>query len=133
MTRDRARWRSEAVSLALVGATTTAMATGLAGCGRETFQRNIYASEAECLADYSPAACWTGGAGREASGRYNGPVYRLSGGLPRSCKSGDPGPGRSWGAQPPKFLAKQAVQRGGFGVSSVQCSSSSRSRSYWGS
>ena len=130
MTQVRSRWRSEAVNLVLVGATTSVVATGLGGCSRVTYERNVYDSAARCAADYDLVRCQSQGQA-DGARRFLGPVYRVRAGVPSSCRSTDPGPGRTWRTGQPAYLTKQPVARGGFGVSCSQ--SSSRSSRFWGS
>ncbi len=108
----RPRWRSEGVNLMLLG-TAGSLMTLLAGCsgGNTTWSndhhRNVYASEADCTADYAAAVCTAKGETR--GNRFLGPGYRVIAGRPSPCAASDPGPGRAI-ASP-----KVGVERGGFG------------------
>lgn len=131
MRQARSRWRSEAVNLVLVGATTTVVAAGLGGCSRDTFQRNVYRSAGDCAADYDMLRCQSMGQS-DGPVRFLGPIYRVSGGVPSACRSSDPGGGRSWRTGTPLFQAKQPVARGGFGASCPSRSTSRSSSRFWG-
>lgn len=110
------RWRSRAVNLVLLG-TAGSLATLLGGCSGSTtysndYHRNVYASAADCARDYSPSQCTSGSTGGVS--RVLGPTYRVVGGLPSACATGDPGPGRlSGGLASPRT----GIERGGFGPS----------------
>jgi uncharacterized protein YgiB involved in biofilm formation len=129
MTHERTRRRSRAVDLAILGAA-GGMMTALGGCSKATYERNVYASMADCAADYSMATC--SGKGSQGAGFFLGPIFRLEAGRPSRCDSSDPGAGPPVGS---RKLRTETVQRGGFGTG---CRSSSRSRyrsssrSYWG-
>lgn len=112
MNVGRTRWRSDRVKLVLLG-TAGSLMTLLAGCSSGTTSwssdnhRNVYASEADCVTDYSAALCAAKGEARGS--RFLGPGYRVIGGRPIACSVNDPGPGRSIGSP------KVDVERGGFG------------------
>ena len=123
-----ARWRSGAVNLALVGAA-GGLAAGLGGCSKAGYQRNVYKSMADCIADYSATDCSS--KGQQGAGVFLGPTYRVVGGSAKSCVAGDPGPG------PLHFSRKSGtqVERNGFGVacrSGTRSSGSGSGYRFWG-
>ena len=120
MTREPGRRRSKAVNLALVGITGTAALAG--GCSNAGYQRNVYRSHDDCVADYRASVCLV--SNRQADGTFLGPVYRIVRGRPSACRSGDPG-GGSRGS----LRIGTRIERNGFGVA---CSSRSTSYRSWG-
>ena len=144
MTDERRRWRSEAVPLKLLGTAGSLMALGLGGCSMQsTWQRNVYTTPGDCIADYSDTLCKTSWQS-VAGSRIYGPVYRMVGSQAVACSSSDPGPGRSTldatrGVYKANRVAIDTVPRGGFGTTCPSSSSSSNwsssrssSRSWWG-
>lgn len=127
MRADQPRWRSRAVNLAVLG-TAGSLATLMAGCSDSgSYQRNVYPSFADCIADYSATACTS--RGTPGTAPYVGPSYRVVNGIPRACRAGDPGGGRA----PSGRRISIEPARAGFGTSCRRTSSSrSRGRS-WGS
>ena len=127
---DSPRWRSRAVELVLLGSAGS-LVTLLGGCTSNIvysndYQRNVYASAADCAQDYGLGSCTA----RIANGsQYLGPPYRVLAGIPVSCHASDPGPGRLRALSP-----RLEVVRGGFGPRCRQAGSSSRSwrSSSWG-
>lgn len=129
MSEGAPRWRSRTVDLVLLG-TAGSLMTMLGGCSSGTvfsndYHRNVYASAADCAKDYSIGLCML----RTPNGtQYLGPAYRVIGGIPASCQSSDPGPGRLRTLSP-----RVEVARGGFGP---RCRQSSSNRSWhsssWG-
>lgn len=113
MSGETTRWRSRAVNLVLLG-TAGSLATLLGGCSSGTtwsndYHRNVYASAADCAADYGSAVCSSKGTQQDK--RFLGPAYRMIGGIASACGSGDPGPGKGL-ASP-----RTSIERGGFGPS----------------
>ncbi len=111
----------------LVGLTGGAMAFGLSGCGSTHWQRNVYASFADCSADDCMRL------GRADGERYFGPVYRVRNGRPSSCNSEDRGAGYAmfYGQRKPDTIR---VAKGQPGTACRGSSSSSGWRSSrWGS
>jgi len=92
MTR-KMRKRSASVRLAFMGAAAVGIVS-TPGCG-EDVQRNSYASQADCVADYSDAQCRpdypVGGNNYPGGTHYYGPWYRSN---YASRGADDPGPGR---------------------------------------
>ncbi len=102
----RARKSSSAVTLVLIGAAALG-AGGLAGCSKEEIRRDVYASKADCLADWgnTPQDCepaYDRPTGNGAVTHYYGRPYSYSGSSP--SRSG-------------KTIASSTVSRGGFGSS----------------
>jgi hypothetical protein len=132
MSGKASRWRSWAVDLVLLG-TTGSLVALLGGCSQGTnysndYQRNVYASAADCARDYSPAACTPRAS---TSAQFLGPPYRVVGGLPSACHTSDMGAGRLQAASP-----RVEILRGGFGPSCRRAGSSRSGRSWrsasWG-
>jgi uncharacterized protein YgiB involved in biofilm formation len=115
--RSRARWKSSAVDLRLLG-TAGSLVTLLAGCSNATHHRNVYKGVEDCAADYTTSTCQSSGS--QLTDRFLGPVYRMVRGRPSSCNSQDPGAG----LLATRRIGVEQVVRGGFA-----CRRSSSSRS----
>ena len=107
----RIRKSSGHVTLVLIGA--AALTAGLSGCSKEDVRRDVYASKADCLADWgnSPADCepaFDRPTGNAATTHYYGRPYTYSGGSSAS-RSG-------------RTIGSSTVSRGGFGRSGVSSS-----------
>jgi uncharacterized protein YgiB involved in biofilm formation len=107
----RIRKSSGHVTLVLIGA--AALTAGLSGCSKEDVRRDVYASKADCLADWgnSPADCepaYDRPTGNAATTHYYGRPYTYSGGSSAS-RSG-------------RTIGSSTVSRGGFGRSGVSSS-----------
>ena len=104
----RMRKSSGHVTLVLIGAAT--LTAGLAGCSGEEVRRDVYASKADCLADWgnSPKDCepaYDRPTGNGAITHYYGRPYSYSGGSSSSTsRSG-------------RTIGSSTVSRGGFGSS----------------
>ena len=101
----RIRKSSGHVTLVLIGA--AALSAGLTGCSREEIRRDVYASKADCLADWghTPADCepaYDRPTGNAATTHYYGRPYSYSGNSPSHT-------GRT--------IGNSTVSRGGFGSS----------------
>jgi uncharacterized protein YgiB involved in biofilm formation len=102
----RARKSSSAVTLVLIGA--AALGAGsLSGCSKEEIRRDVYASKADCLADWghTPQDCepaYDRPTGNGAVTHYYGRPYSYTGSSPSHS-------GRT--------IASSTVSRGGFGSS----------------
>ena len=102
----RIRKSSGRVTLVLIGA--AALTAGLTGCSKEDVRRDVYASKADCLADWghSPADCepaYDRPTGNGATTHYYGRPYSYSGGSSPSLSG--------------KTIGSSTVSRGGFGSS----------------
>ena len=102
----RIRKSSSHISLVLIGA--TALTAGLGGCSKEDVRRDVYASKADCLADWgnTPSDCepaFDRPTGNAATTHYYGRPYSYSGGSSAS-RSG-------------RTIGSSSVSRGGFGGS----------------
>lgn len=96
--------RSTAVSLVLIGA------AALAGCGQDDVRRDVYASKADCLADW-------GNTPQDCEPAYDHPASRGAGtayyGRPYTYREGGVSPARSG-----KVIGTtSSISRGGFGSS----------------
>jgi len=103
----RNRKSSGHVSLVLIGA--AALTAGLAGCSQEEVRRDVYASKADCLADWgnTPKDCepaYDRPTGNGATTHYYGRPYSYSGGSTSRSHSG-------------RTIGSSTVSRGGFGSS----------------
>lgn len=102
----RIRKSSSSVTLVLIGA--AALTAGLTGCSQDEVRRDVYASKADCLADWgnSPSDCepaYDRPTGNANTTHYYGKPYSYSGGS---------SPSRSG-----KTIGSSTVSRGGFGFS----------------
>ncbi len=107
----RIRKSSGHVTLVLIGA--AALTAGLSGCSKEDVRRDVYASKADCLADWgnTPTDCepaYDRPTGNAATTHYYGRPYSYSGGSSAS-RSG-------------RTIGSSSVSRGGFGGSGVSSS-----------
>ena len=103
----RIRKSSGLVTLVLIGA--AALSAGLAGCSKEEVRRDVYASKADCLADWgnTPTDCepaYDRPTGNAANTHYYGRPYSHSGGSSSSARSS-------------RTIGSSTVSRGGFGSS----------------
>jgi uncharacterized protein YgiB involved in biofilm formation len=103
----RTRKSSGHVTLVLIGA--AALTAGLAGCSKEDIRRDVYASKADCLADWghTPKDCepaYDRPTGNGAITHYYGRPYAYSGGSSSPSHSG-------------RTIGSATVSRGGFGSS----------------
>ena len=101
----RMRKSSSHMTLVLIGA---ALTGGLSGCSRDEVRRDVYASKADCLADWgnTPADCtpaYDRPTGNGATTHYYGRPYSYS--------------GSSSGTRSGKSIGSSTVSRGGFGFS----------------
>ena len=122
MTR-KMRKRSASVRLAFMGAAAVGIVS-TPGCG-EDVQRNSYASQADCVADYSDAQCRpdypVGGNNYPGGTHYYGPWYRSN--YASRGVADDPGEGRALHASRSGLAATsthgpsgvESGTRGGFG------------------
>ncbi|MBL0125298.1 MAG: hypothetical protein IPP88_22360 [Betaproteobacteria bacterium] len=104
----RIRKSSGHVTLVLIGA--AALTAGLAGCSKEEVRRDVYASKADCLADWgnTPKDCepaYDRPTGNGATTHYYGRPYTHSGG------------GSSSSSRSSRTIGSSTVSRGGFGSS----------------
>ncbi len=102
----RIRKSSSHISLVLIGA--AALTAGLGGCSKEDVRRDVYASKADCLADWgnTPSDCepaFDRPTGNAATTHYYGRPYSYTGGS---------SPSRSG-----RTIGSSTVSRGGFGGS----------------
>jgi uncharacterized protein YgiB involved in biofilm formation len=102
----RIRKSSSHISLVLIGAAT--LTAGLGGCSKEDVRRDVYASKADCLADWgnTPSDCepaFDRPTGNAATTHYYGRPYTYTGGS---------SPSRSG-----RTIGSSTVSRGGFGGS----------------
>ncbi|MEO8104452.1 MAG: hypothetical protein ABI790_18205 [Betaproteobacteria bacterium] len=102
----RIRKSSGHVTLVLIGA--AALTAGLTGCSKEEVRRDVYASKADCLADWgnSPSDCepaYDRPTGNATTTHYYGRPYSYSGGS---------SPSRTG-----RTIGSSTVSRGGFGSS----------------
>lgn len=102
----RTRKSSARVTLVMIGA--AALTAGLTGCSKNEVRRDVYASKADCLADWgnTPSDCtaaYDRPTGNAATTHYYGRPYNWSGGS---------SPSRSG-----KTLGSSTVSRSGFGSS----------------
>lgn len=102
----RIRKSSGHMTLVFIGA--AALAAGLTGCSKDEVRRDVYASKADCLADWgnSPSDCtaaYDRRTGNAATTHYYGRPYSYSGGA---------SPSRSG-----KTIGSSTVSRSGFGSS----------------
>ena len=107
----RIRKSSGHVTLVLIGA--AALTAGLSGCSKEDVRRDVYASKADCLADWgnTPTDCepaYDRPTGNAGTTHYYGRPYSYSGGSSAS-RSG-------------RTIGSSNVSRGGFGGSGVSSS-----------
>jgi uncharacterized protein YgiB involved in biofilm formation len=103
----RNRKSSGRVTLVLIGA--AALTAGLAGCSKEEVRRDVYASKADCLADWgnTPKDCepaYDRPTGNGATTHYYGRPYSYSGGSSSPSRSS-------------RTIGSSTVSRGGFGSS----------------
>ena len=103
----RIRKSSSHVTLVMIGA--TALGVGVAGCSKEEIRRDVYASKADCLADWgnTPKDCepaYDRPTGNGNITHYYGRPYSYSGSSALSSRSG-------------KTIGSSTVSRGGFGSS----------------
>jgi uncharacterized protein YgiB involved in biofilm formation len=102
----RIRKSSSQISLVLIGA--AALTAGLSGCSKEEVRRDVYASKADCLADWgnTPTDCepaFDRPTGNAATTHYYGRPYSYTGGS---------SPSRGG-----RTIGSSTVSRGGFGGS----------------
>ncbi len=103
----RIRKSSGQVTLVLIGA--AALTAGLTGCSNEEVRRDVYASKADCLADWghSAADCtpaYDRPTGNAATTHYYGRPYTWDGSSASPSRSG-------------KTIGTSTVSRSGFGSS----------------
>lgn len=103
----RMRKSSSQVTLVLIGA--AAIGAGLAGCSKEELRRDVYASKADCLADWgnTPTDCEPAYDRPTGSGHvthYYGRPYSYSGSGSSPTRSS-------------RTIGSSTVSRGGFGSS----------------
>lgn len=103
----RIRKSSGHVTLVLIGA--AALTAGLTGCSKEQIRRDVYASKADCLADWghTPADCepaYDRPTGNANTTHYYGRPYSYSGDSTSTSRSS-------------KAIGSSTVSRGGFGSS----------------
>jgi uncharacterized protein YgiB involved in biofilm formation len=103
----RIRKSSGHVTLVLIGA--AALTAGLAGCSKEEVRRDVYASKADCLADWgnTPTDCepaYDRPTGNGATTHYYGRPYSHSSGSSSTSRSS-------------RTIGSSTVSRGGFGSS----------------
>jgi uncharacterized protein YgiB involved in biofilm formation len=103
----RTRKSSSHVTLVLIGA--AALTAGLVGCSKEETRRDVYASKADCLADWgnTPKDCepaYDRPTGNANTTHYYGRPYSYSGGSSSPSHSG-------------RTIGSSTVSRGGFGSS----------------
>lgn len=103
----RFRRSSSQVTLVLIGA--AALGTGVTGCSREEIRRDVYASKADCLADWgnTPQDCepaYDRPTGNGHVTHYYGRPYTFTGDGSSPSRSG-------------KTIGSSTVSRGGFGSS----------------
>ena len=103
----RIRKSSGQVTLVLIGA--AALTAGFSGCSKEEIRRDVYASKADCLADWghTPADCEP--AYDRPTGNPNTTHYY---GRPYSYGGDSSSPSRS-----SRTIGSSTVSRGGFGSS----------------
>lgn len=104
----RIRKSSSHVTLVLIGA--AALGATLGACSKEEVRRDVYASKADCLADWgnTPQDCapaYDRPTGNAATTHYYGRPYNYT------------GSGTSSGARSGKTIGSSTVSRGGFGSS----------------
>jgi uncharacterized protein YgiB involved in biofilm formation len=104
----RIRKSSSHVTLVLIGA--AALTAGLSGCSKDEVRRDVYASKADCLADWgnTPTDCepaYDRPTGHGGTTHYYGRPYTYSGATSSS-------PSRSG-----KTIGSSTTSRGGFGSS----------------
>lgn len=104
----RIRKSSSHVTLVLIGA--AALTAGLSGCSKDEVRRDVYASKADCLADWgnTPTDCepaYDRPTGHGGTTHYYGRPYTYSG-------SSSMSPSRSG-----KTIGSSTTSRGGFGSS----------------
>jgi uncharacterized protein YgiB involved in biofilm formation len=103
----RIRKSSSQVTLVLIGA--AAMGVAVGGCSSEEVRRDVYASKADCLADWgnTPQDCepaYDRPTGSGHTTHYYGRPYTYSGSSSSPSRSG-------------KTIGSSTVSRGGFGSS----------------
>jgi len=103
----RTRKSSGHVTLVLIGA--AALTAGLAGCSKEEIRRDVYASKADCLADWgnTPKDCepaYDRPTGNPNTTHYYGRPYSFSGSSSSPSHSS-------------RTIGSSTVSRGGFGSS----------------
>ena len=103
----RLRKSSSHVRLVLIGA--AALTAGLTGCSQEEVRRDVYASKADCLADWgnTPKDCepaYDRPTGNGATTHYYGRPYSYGGNSSSPSRSG-------------RAIGSSTVSRGGFGSS----------------
>ncbi|MBL8524223.1 MAG: hypothetical protein JNN20_11080 [Betaproteobacteria bacterium] len=107
----RIRKSSSSVTLVLIGA--AALTAGLSGCSKEEVRRDVYASKADCLADWgnTPTDCepaYDRPTGHGGTTHYYGRPYTYSGGSSTSAS-------RSGSSS--RAIGSSTTSRGGFGSS----------------
>lgn len=103
----RTRKSSGHVTLVLIGA--AALTAGLTGCSQDEVKRDVYASKADCLADWghTPADCepaYDRPTGNPNTTHYYGRPYTSSGVSSSPSRTG-------------RAIGSSTVSRGGFGSS----------------
>lgn len=106
----RIRKSSSSVTLVLIGA--AALTAGLSGCSKEEVRRDVYASKADCLADWgnTPTDCepaYDRPTGHGGTTHYYGRPYTYSGGSNSASRSGSSS----------RAIGSSTTSRGGFGSS----------------